>query len=188
MAFCIKCGGEIVEANTSFCPNCGEDISDTQGSSSIKATIDDADYTAFIGKNADKYLPKFKRFNVSGMVKFSATWHWPAFLFGPFWMLYRKLYLWALGASVLEAFLIGMIPHYRLIAMFVWGITGYYLYYRHAKNRILQIKGASPSPDISKMLVQVGGVHAWLLKIYVILVVGVVAALLLSILIPPNLR
>ena len=97
MAYCNKCGKEVIEGS-SFCQNCGERLvystSINQSPSTISLT--DEDYTTFIGKNADKYLTKFKKFNVSGVDNFSATWHWPAFFVGFWWMLYRKLYLWAL--------------------------------------------------------------------------------------------
>jgi Protein of unknown function (DUF2628) len=58
-------------------------------------------YEAAIGqKNTAYYLEKFQRFDqkVSGV---QASWNWPAFLFGGFWLLYRKMHLWFFACWVL---------------------------------------------------------------------------------------
>ncbi len=99
-------------------------------------------------------------------------------------MFYRKLYLWALIALVIEIipFMNIMAITVNIIAKIVWGITGYYLYYKHAKKKMLELKTVSPSADISKVLVQIGGVHGWLLKLYFgILIVAVGAAIVIPI-------
>jgi hypothetical protein len=38
-------------------------------------------FARFIGNNADKYIPKFRKFNRDGGDKAALTWHWPAFFF-----------------------------------------------------------------------------------------------------------
>ncbi len=60
------------------------------------------EFVYFICNNAEKYLPKFRRFNVNGVDKFAITWHWPAFFLTPVWMAYRKMYGWALAALIIE--------------------------------------------------------------------------------------
>jgi hypothetical protein len=59
------------------------------------------DYTAFIGKHAEKYLSTFEKFHVNGTDTFRLTWHWPAFFIPFWWMLYRKLYHWVWVVIVL---------------------------------------------------------------------------------------
>lgn len=145
-----------------------------------QSAITDNDYIAFVGRNAQKYLPRFKKFNVLGMDNFKPAWHWPAFFFGPFWMFYRKLYLWGLLALFLE-----IIPYVNFIAMISWGVAGYYLYYRNTKKKILALRAVSPDSDLSKALGDIGGVHAWLLKVYVGFIVLVGAGgIILAIAIP----
>ena len=137
-------------------------------------SLSEEDFTHFIGKNADKYLLKFRKFNIDGVDKFSVTWHWPAFFFGFLWMLYRKLYLWAL-----VAFAIGIISlqlsDLGLLITIVWGVTGNYIYYKHAKKKIHKLKTDQPSFDLSLMatsLRKIGGVNRWAAYIPVIIVIA----------------
>ncbi len=44
---------------------------------------------AVVGNNAVYYIPRFRRILRTG----SGGWNWAAFLFGPYWLLYRKSYL-----------------------------------------------------------------------------------------------
>lgn len=47
------------------------------------------DYVTFIGNNSHYYMPRFLKMSRSGS---RASWNWPAFLFTPYWLLYRKNY------------------------------------------------------------------------------------------------
>ena len=134
---CKNCGGKIpIELNqNNSTDNDFEFIqeslmaNDTGGSPQITKK----EFIDFIGPNADKYIEKFRKFNVTGVDQFSFTWHWPAFFVTFFWMFYRKLYLWAL-----LVFILTYIPIAGLILMIVYGLTGNYLYYRHAKKKIME--------------------------------------------------
>ena len=137
MVYCSKCGKEVAEGS-SFCSSCGWKVGNTQDNiqnSAFSSAIRDEDFITFIGKNANAYITKFKKFNISGIDDFHPTWHWPAFFVPFFWLLYRKLYLWAL-----LVFCLSVIPYVGFIVMIVLGITGNYLYYKHAKKRILALK------------------------------------------------
>lgn len=48
------------------------------------------DMVAFVGSNSSYYLPRFSRMSRNGSF---ASWNWAAFLFTPYWLLYRKNYL-----------------------------------------------------------------------------------------------
>ena len=141
--------------------------------------ITDKEYAAFIGKNADKYLGRFHKFNILGIDNFRPTWHWPAFFLGPFWMFYRKMYLWGL-----IALLVSLIPYVNFIAWIVTGTVGYYLYYRHVRQKIIELKSASSQGDISTAFSEVGGVHGWLLKVYYGLLLIAFIGIIVSIAIP----
>jgi len=147
-----------------------------------KTEVTEEDFSHFIGKNADKYLRKFKKFTVGGVDKASITWNWPAFFFGFLWMLYRKLYLWALLAFVLP--IIPFLPSYSgLLIMIVWGMTGNYIYYKHAKKKILKLKTDQLSFDLSLMaasLRKIGGVNRWVAYIpAIIAIAGISAAIVI---------
>ena len=52
-------------------------------------------YEAVVGpRNTGYYLAYFRRADTRGYAPVS--WHWPAFFFGFFWLLYRRQYRWAL--------------------------------------------------------------------------------------------
>ena len=47
---------------------------------------------AYIGRNEGCYLEKFRAIRTNSTL---ISWNWCAFLFPPFWFLYRKMYQWA---------------------------------------------------------------------------------------------
>lgn len=183
MAYCTKCGEEVVEGS-SFCQKCGERLPSMQSipqSSPTASLITEEDYIIFIGKNAYTYLQNFKTFNINGTDKFSLTWHWPAFFVPFFWMLYRKLYLWALLALLLN-FVLSIIPFVGfLLPMVIFGMTGNYIYYKHVKKKILELKRLQVSPDIQRVeLARGGGVNSVAVVIAPILfifILGIFAAI-----------
>jgi hypothetical protein len=122
----------------------------------LQLTVTEDEFAAFIGANAQKYLLKFRKFSVEGIDLFSATWHWPAFLVGFWWLLYRKMYLWAF-----VFFILLIIPYANVAAWITLPITGNYLYYRYAKGEILRVKTLQSSGDILKTLSELGGTNNW---------------------------
>jgi hypothetical protein len=102
--------------------------------------VTEQEVSSFIGENAENYIRKFRKFSVDGVDKFSWTWHWPAFFFGFWWLLYRKLYVWAL-----IAFLLLMIPYWFFLNSFVYGVIANYIYYKQVKKKITQKKKAAAS-------------------------------------------
>ena len=170
--------------------------------STTEVTKDEFIY--FIWDKAEKYLPKFRRFNIDGVDKFAVTWHWPAFFFSFAWMAYRKMYLWAFGAgvivflyymgllllryltsylpfSVLEVLAHTILPFLQLIWLILpwiaFGIAGNYVYYKHAKKKIIECKARLPSSDAKEITIalqKTGGVNPWAaaLAIAIMLLLG----------------
>lgn len=138
------------------------------------------EYFTFIGKNAEKYLVKFQKFHVDGTDQFSATWHWPAFFFPFFWMLYRKMYLWSLLVLVLN-FTVGLLPGGFLIPMAVFGISANYMYYKHMQKKLSELHQINILSDTQKAatIARTGGVNnlALLLPLLLIPLMGIVAAI-----------
>ena len=181
-ATCKNCGGKI-EVN----PNQGNNSDNNfefqpehQLSDNLKDTpeVTEKDFIDFIGPNVDKYIENFRKFNVAGVEQFSLTWHWPAFFVSFFWMLYRKLYLWAL-----LTFFLSYIPGVSFILMIAYGLTGNYLYFKHAKKKIIELKTQQSPSYLSENLRQIGGVNQWVKTLVIILsiivILGTIAAILI---------
>lgn len=151
MAFCASCGKELA-AGEAFCSKCGS----RQAGGAPGGAAGGDDMAVFIGSNAEKYLAKFRKFSANGQDAFAATWHWPAFFFSFLWLLYRKMYLWSL-----LAFFLSWIPYVNLAAAIFFGIRGNYLYYRHAKKRIAELKATLPPSGEQRtvLLARNGGVN-----------------------------
>ena len=147
---------------------------------SKRTVITNADYARFISKNSEKYLSKFEKFKVGKIDSFRATWHWPALFVPFFWMLYRKLYGWAI-----LAFFIGIIPFAGLLASIGWAIVANYIYYKHAKRKLLKIKQQHRTPKTQKAVIAAkGGTSSAAVIIPVVLIF--VAGMLSGIFIPAS--
>ncbi len=122
------------------------------------------DLAAFIGPRADRYLDTFKQFEKSDRIQFAPTWHWPAALVGFWWLLYRKLYLWAVAAAV-----VAFIPLANLVAMVGFGLGANYLYFRHAQKKVGALRMALPEANLVITLRQIGGVNRWVMVLGIVL-------------------
>ena len=154
MTFCPSCGKGI-EVGSAFCPHCGERIALPAIDPSNESIIEE-EFKIFIGKHADYYLYKFRNFSVRGANSFAVTWNWSAFFLGFIWMLYRKMYLWAL-----IAFFIAFTPVAFPLTMIGWGIVGNYLYYLHARKKILEYKSRQSQISTALSLSDLGGANRW---------------------------
>ena len=126
---------------------------------------------AFVGPNAQYYLYQFSKFNVSGTDKFCPTWNWSTCGFTFIWMLYRKMYLQAV-----ITFFIFCVPGINIIMHIVAGAVGNYLYYRHVKVRIIEIRANQSPENVYPVLQEVGGVHRW--AILVAIIISIILAIL----------
>ena len=154
MIFCPNCGKGI-EIGNIFCPHCGNKV-DSPVIDPLNDPVSEEELRTFIAKRADYYLYKFKKFLNRGTNSFAVTWNWPAFFLGFIWMLYRKMYLWTL-----IAFLIAFTPVAFPLTMIVWGIIGNYLYYLHARKKILEYKTRQSQISTALSLSDLGGVNRW---------------------------
>ena len=126
------------------------------------------DFVNFVGDNAYKYLRQFKKFNVDGVDEFAWTWNWPACFFGFWWLLYRKLYVWGLIGFLLVFIpfwiIFGSLVYWVFVNSMVYGIVANYIYYKHAKKKIIKYKTAEAPADPHKAAIALrkkGGVKAW---------------------------
>jgi len=198
---CSDCGSQN-DTSAKICVNCGSELHHTTSEQGATGKIESevALFKAFIGeKNQAYYLQHFIRFNREQ--KSSTSWHWPAFFTTFYWLLYRKMWLPALiyfflpHALTLPAISISMaVGDLGWVAVaFVYGLyflAAYILpplyantfYYRHANNKIAEVKATSN--DLQSQLTELaakGGTSVVVLVAAIIVplltVVGLIAAL-----------
>jgi len=153
---------------------------------------DDELLAAFIGpKNAHYYSGAFHAFARGENVK----WNWPAFFVTFPWMLYRKMWLYALGyiiglhllmqivflfggVSPSSQFLLSIIVFFVVTPLFATR-----LYYAHARGKIGSIKMRTSSPEEQQLEVaraggtSVVGIVVGVLILFVPAVGGIIAAI-----------
>jgi zinc-ribbon domain len=178
MAYCRQCGKEA-GAGELFCRQCGAKLSpDRTGSyrSAPPSDVKESDLALFVGKNADKYLPAFQKFTLEGADSFAASWHWPAFFFTFWWTLYRKLYGWAILVILLSC-----IPYMGFLAMIAFGVSAKYIYYKHAKKKLLELESLHVSEvERAAAVARAGGVNnvaVILVPLAAIAIIGILAAI-----------
>jgi thiol:disulfide interchange protein len=81
-------------------------------------------------------------------------------------MLYRKLYGWAVVAFVLSA-----IPFTSLISVLAFAMTGNYIYFKHAKKKISELRRSRPSSELTAALASVGGVNQWVVTLSIVTII-----------------
>lgn len=166
ISYCRRCGSQWPEG-AAYCEKCGLKAEETPGGQNVT----EGELTLFIGEKSWYYLSRFKKFSVDGINNFALTWNWAGLLAGPFWALYRKMYLYgAIGCLIL------FVPHIGLVPYLVAAVAGNYLYYLHAKSRIAGIKRESSHADLlSSRLRQEGGVNRWMIVLSWILCIIFIA-------------
>ncbi|MEM9400996.1 MAG: pilin [Pseudomonadota bacterium] len=151
-------------------------------------------FAAWVGpKRAEYYKARFEKIASGGG---NVGWHWPAFFFSSAWLLYRKMWLYALlyiivipiaGALVLGVASVLVDP--------VTATTGYYviyfiyafilmpmfanrLYYGHVKAKVDKVSSMNLSDgQMAEELARKGGT-SWLAYLFVIIpVFGILAAI-----------
>ncbi|MBE6887329.1 MAG: DUF2628 domain-containing protein [Ruminococcaceae bacterium] len=183
--YCRFCGKELNDSDN-FCVNCGQPAADiqntaqsqnTQQANSGFYTQTDTVAAELIRKNKEYYIPVFHKLKSEGKY---VSWNWPAFLAGPFWMVYRKLYLWAAGFMLVSLLL--MIEGAGILLHVLAGLFGNYIYMKQIDDLTAQSKILS-SNEQAEFVRKKGGVNtvaviviALLAAAFVVLIISLVIA------------
>lgn len=127
-------------------------------------------YEVFVGRNFPVYQRKWR---LAKEASNANSWNWPAFLFGAFWMLYRRMYAVAtgwivvlFGLSIAEGF-IGASSNasttITLGAGAAAGSLGNHLYLWHANRIIAEARMRHPDNEqaLHAELARRGGTRWW---------------------------
>ena len=136
-------------------------------------SISSDEIRAFVGDNAHYYIQSFSRFTMAGREKFSVTWNWSCFGFTFIWFLYRKMY-----AAAAITFVVFCIPGVNILLHIGVGMIGNYLYYRHVKGNIIEIRATQSPQNYVPVLQELGGVNRWVISIGVI--ISIIMAILFA--------
>jgi hypothetical protein len=154
---------ETIQDGAIKCKHCGSMLNlDTANTINID-TVSSDEIRAFVGANAHYYIQNFSKYTITGREKFCATWNWSCFGFTFIWFLYRKMY--ALAAL---SFVVFCIPGINILLHIGVGMIGNYLYYRHVKGKIIEIRATQSPQNFYPVLEEMGGVNKWIITIGVI--------------------
>ena len=116
-------------------------------------------WQAFAGPRGTWYGNHFARFSKEGGSRFIPTWNWPAFLFGVIWLIYRKMYAFAILSFLVSA-LFSVVPYGVFILAIVFGVTANFLYFLHVRLKVRAIIDASDKIDPQQAMDTFGGVNS----------------------------
>lgn len=170
--FCLHCGNRLSHAvppapqPTAYAPaNSGATRNPRNYSPPEGSAQGDPDIIRFIGKKTDYYLPRFQQLKSQNK---QTSWNWCAFLFAPYWLIYRKMY--GYGAAVLGAAAVITllnIPFISLVGYIAFGIFANNIYLKHLEEKVRQAKTMS-EPFKAQFIAKHAGVNILATVLYVI--------------------
>lgn len=111
-----------------------------------------------VGEKTEYYLPRFEKMeNLNSMT----SWNWCAFLFGCNWMMYRKMYAFAIGFWLIGELLVNVLDM-EALRWVLWigsGVLGNYLYMKDVNNRTE--KAMNMQPDERELYIQKNSGTSW---------------------------
>lgn len=149
ISYCGRCGSPIAN-DSMYCPKCGNPVNNSSyyqqpysyaPNYSQQANIEN-EINSFVVTNIPYYSEQFAAIKTLDK---KASWNWLAFLFAPYWLIYRKMYVY--GASVLGAYFIfsffgtAVLSVISIATSIVIGILGNYLYYQSINKHIQTANG-----------------------------------------------
>jgi len=141
---------------------------------------DEDELRLLVGMNADYYLDKWNFIEKTGNTVVLNLW---SLIFGLFWMVYRKMYLYALIAYIFMSlvFVIKSVMKQSIfvnyVSFFVFGFFfaffGNYIYYVHTRNKLAKLrKDNLLHEDIDKKLKILGGTSWVSVIVLFVLLIG----------------
>ncbi len=141
--YCSKCGSKI-EKDEKFCKYCGEKIDEYENNNlTYNRTVTDDDLLKeYIGPNYDKIE--------------NCNFSIPAFLFGGYYFIYRKMFLCSVVLILLSLSCIFVLKQYAVFGILLIALFFSFLfrniYISHCKRKIQRIKLKNPSKNNSELI------------------------------------
>lgn len=153
MVKCEQCGS-ICNIKDGYCKKCWKKlpVKEEQQSDYIIDGMGQAELENFIEKNSARYISVFKKNNGK---KFFLSFNWAAFFFCVSWLLYRKMYKYAIIAFLISGLLtvllsaVFYIPYLDEVSQLNESIVAVDSYLENGGKTILtNIDGSTYSPDV----------------------------------------
>ena len=154
-------------------------------------------YEAGIGYTKSYYyLPKFNKYDAGGS---KASWNWPAFFVTLYWLLYRKMWLYAFlyfFASIPFSIIDLFIPDGSLLSTVLWlaYLVGIFIilpiyansiYHNHVRNKIFRtMNRVNEKEKALKIIEKEGGTSNIVLIIFLLMIFPAILGILAAIAIP----
>jgi hypothetical protein len=130
----------------------------------------DRDVATFVDKNLDYYAYQWAKRNKRGKVRHS--WNGAAFLFGPIWLVYRKMY-WQTAAYMIAAAIVGIVAglesNFNYVVPLALSVIANRLYGAQVDKKVATLRtGFAASGDLREHLASRGGTNrkgAWIATI-----------------------
>lgn len=159
-AYCPKCGSSH-DPTDLFCKHCGQNFEIPYNNAEAKNSYTNTSYAsakypnaqtsqseencdeerALVGTNYEYYRLKFVEIRSSNK---RTSWNWAAFLFAPYWCIYRRMY--GIGAALLGgAFILSFLGIAGSVLMLagyiVFGFYANYLYLQQIDRKAVFVRG-----------------------------------------------
>ncbi len=153
--YCSSCGHKLSDEETSdtSSTNCASQVPHLPGDGAESYTHNyecghnhqfDPDFLSLLGaENCNYYLEKFSLLEEAGK---ETSWNWAAFIFGPLWGIYRRLYVHAgisIAVMVVVTELFNQSGIINLSIVLAWGLLGTSLYKKELEKKVETVKTMS---------------------------------------------
>lgn len=134
-----------------------ENISEEKINILLKEEYEKQMLVAFLGSEKPYYWynKAFKKYDINGINNFAWNWNWPCFFLGSFYLLYRKIYLYALCVLLLNSLI--SLKYGLLVNILCGGFLPYLIYLQYTKFRKEIESKAINKEEKIKLMQQLGG-------------------------------
>jgi len=193
--FCAYCGKDIGD-NDMFCSNCGKptayynsthtktataqqrekgEYQYSEAAQSYTQPVMGSDETVeqLVGVKTEYYMPKFLDMQYNSK---KVSWNWCSFLVPVYWLLYRKMYMYA-GIYLILSFVLSFMGGLGIAMQILMGLFGNYIYMTNIYSLAAQAK-VLQAAEKEKFITKKGGVSKTAVIVW--MAIGVAVGLLVS--------
>lgn len=124
------------------------------------------DLLPYIRKGREYYARKFHKMKVENK---KVSWNIWAFLFGTFWLAYRKMYLWAFATVIIAQFTESLTL--SIVMGIAIGVLGNYIYMRSIEKWVVEEKKLPSGQEREAYIDKKAGTSKWAVLGFIVLAI-----------------